>query len=106
MEVTLKGTGYYLGPTMVLCLRQTKPSFHGILNVPDFIANSGGAICASVEYHGGTEAQAMDAIEDRIGANTREVLVRAKRTNSTPRQAAIEMATRESGKGKAIEGTS
>ena len=27
----------------------------GILNVPDFIANAGGVICASVEYHGGTQ---------------------------------------------------
>jgi glutamate dehydrogenase/leucine dehydrogenase len=65
---------------------------HGILNVPDFIANSGGVICASVEYHGGTDAEAMNAIEDRIGANTREVLDRAQLTNSIPRQAAIEMA--------------
>jgi len=64
----------------------------GILNVPDFIANSGGVICASVEYHGGTESQAMTAIEDRIRTNTREVLDRSKRGKCTPRQAALEIA--------------
>ena len=65
---------------------------HGILNVPDFIANSGGVICASVEFHGGSETQAFALIEDRIRANTREVLDRARRMNSTPRHAAVEMA--------------
>ena len=63
-----------------------------ILNIPDFIANSGGVICASVEYHGGTETQAMAAIEDRIRTNTEIVLERAKKLNCAPRQAALEMA--------------
>ena len=31
----------------------------GTLILPDFIANAGGVICASVEYHGGTQAQAL-----------------------------------------------
>ena len=35
----------------------------GVLVVPDFIANAGGLICASVEYHGGKRAQAVAAIE-------------------------------------------
>jgi glutamate dehydrogenase (NAD(P)+) len=65
---------------------------NGILNVPDFIANAGGVICASVEYHGGTESQAMAAIADRIRANTSEVLERARQEKCTPRQAAIAMA--------------
>jgi len=65
---------------------------HGILNVPDFIANSGGVICASVEYHGGTETQAMALIEDRIRANTREVLDRAQQEKCAPRHAAVSMA--------------
>ena len=64
----------------------------GILNVPDFIANAGGVICASVEYHGGTQTQAMAAIEDRIRANTSEVLEMTRRENCTPRQAAVAMA--------------
>jgi glutamate dehydrogenase/leucine dehydrogenase len=65
---------------------------NGILSVPDFIANSGGVICASVEYHGGSEAQAMATIADRIRANTREVLDRVHRVKCTPRSAALEMA--------------
>jgi len=65
---------------------------NGILNVPDFIANAGGVICASVEYHGGTQSQAMAAIEDRIRANTSEVLKRAEEAKCTPRQAAVGIA--------------
>jgi len=65
---------------------------HGILNIPDFIANSGGVICASVEYHGGTETQAMAQIEDRIRSNTREMLDRAKEERCVPRHAAVAMA--------------
>jgi glutamate dehydrogenase/leucine dehydrogenase len=64
----------------------------GILNIPDFIANAGGVICASVEYHGGTQAQAMAAIEDRIRSNTSEVLDRAEAAKCTPRLAAVRMA--------------
>ena len=66
----------------------------GIVNVPDFIANAGGVICASVEYHGGTQIQAMAVIEERIRANTSEVLEIARRDNCTPREAAVAMARR------------
>lgn len=65
----------------------------GILNVPDFIANAGGVICASVEYHGGTQKQAMAAIEEKIRINTEETLFRAKKGGLLPRVAATEMAT-------------
>ena len=65
---------------------------HRILSIPDFIANSGGVICASVEYHGGSEAQAMTMVEDRIRNNTREVLDRMKLTKCAPRPAAADMA--------------
>jgi glutamate dehydrogenase/leucine dehydrogenase len=65
---------------------------NGILNVPDFIANAGGVICASVEYHGGTQSQATAAIEDRIRSNTSEVLDRAQAAKCMPRQAAVQMA--------------
>jgi glutamate dehydrogenase (NAD(P)+) len=66
---------------------------HGILSVPDFIANAGGVICAAIEYHGGTQAQAFAAIEERIRANTRETLERARADGVPPRQAATRMAT-------------
>lgn len=64
----------------------------GTLILPDFIANAGGVICASVEYHGGTQAQALDTIEEKIRRNTEEVLASAKKTNSLPRQAAVVLA--------------
>jgi glutamate dehydrogenase (NAD(P)+) len=67
---------------------------HGIINVPDFIANAGGVICASVEYHGGTQRQAMDVIEDRIRNNTAMVLHQARSRGVLPRQAAIDIARR------------
>jgi glutamate dehydrogenase (NAD(P)+) len=65
----------------------------GTLVIPDFIANAGGVICASVEYHGGTETQAFATIEEKIGANTEEVLADAKKRSTLPRQAAVELAT-------------
>jgi glutamate dehydrogenase/leucine dehydrogenase len=64
----------------------------GILVVPDFIANAGGVICASVEYHGGSEPQALAAIKDKIRRNTIEVLTRARSGPLTPRAAATAMA--------------
>jgi glutamate dehydrogenase/leucine dehydrogenase len=66
----------------------------GVLVLPDFIANAGGVICAAVEYHGGTQSQAFQTIEDKIRGNTEEVLASAKKTRSPPRQAALELAER------------
>jgi glutamate dehydrogenase (NAD(P)+) len=63
-----------------------------VLILPDFIANAGGVICASVEYHGGTQAQALQTIEEKIRANTEEVLANAKKSGTLPRQAAVELA--------------
>ena len=63
-----------------------------VLVIPDFIANAGGVICASVEYHGGTQVQAFQAIEEKIRANTQQVLRRALATGSLPREAAITLA--------------
>jgi glutamate dehydrogenase/leucine dehydrogenase len=65
---------------------------HGILSVPDFIANAGGVICAVVEYHGGSQDQALATIEEKIRANTVEVLARARKDDLLPRQAALQMA--------------
>jgi glutamate dehydrogenase (NAD(P)+) len=64
----------------------------GTLVIPDFIANAGGVICASVEYHGGTQAQALQTIEEKTHANTEEVLANSKRAGLLPRQAAIALA--------------
>lgn len=64
----------------------------GVLVVPDFIANAGGVICASVEYHGGTEREALERIDERIRTNTRAVLVAAQRDGVMPRAAAEALA--------------
>jgi glutamate dehydrogenase (NAD(P)+) len=64
----------------------------GTLVLPDFIANAGGVICASVEYHGGTQAQAFQTIEEKISANSDEVLANAKTNGLLPRQAAVALA--------------
>ena len=66
----------------------------GTLVIPDFIANAGGVICASVEYHGGTEAQALATIEEKIRANTSIVLEESAKTKTLPREAATALAER------------
>jgi len=63
-----------------------------VLILPDFIANAGGVICASVEYHGGSEAQALQTIQEKVFANTEEVLANAKKNGTPPRQAAVALA--------------
>lgn len=65
---------------------------HDVLSVPDFIANAGGVICAAVEYHGGSQAQAFATIEEKIGRNTAEVLAAVRDRGVLPRQAAVDMA--------------
>lgn len=66
----------------------------GVLVLPDFIANAGGVICAATEYHGGTEAAAFAAIDEKIRKNTQDVLDAAKRSNELPRAAAVALAKR------------
>ncbi|NMG73333.1 Glu/Leu/Phe/Val family dehydrogenase [Aromatoleum diolicum] len=65
---------------------------HGVLCVPDFIANAGGVICAAVEYRGGIETAALDTIAEKVRRNTREVLVAATSRRLLPRDAALELA--------------
>lgn len=64
----------------------------GVIVLPDFVVNAGGVICAAVEYHQGTESQAMQTIEDRIDLNVREVLGRSAREGRTPRAVALAIA--------------
>jgi glutamate dehydrogenase (NAD(P)+) len=64
----------------------------GILSIPDFIANAGGVIAASVEYHCGTEKAAFDTIADKVAANTLAVLQLMKTKPMLPREAAVELA--------------
>jgi len=64
----------------------------GILSVPDFVANAGGVICASVEFKGGTQKQAFETIEEKINENTREVLQLAEAHSQIPAEAALTLA--------------
>lgn len=66
----------------------------GVLSVPDFIANAGGVICAAVEYAGGSRAMAFQTIEEKIRANTEEVLRAAKEAAAPPRDCAEALARR------------
>lgn len=65
----------------------------GVLNVPDFIANAGGVICAAMEYHGASETGVMQSIEEKVRQNTAEVIKRAREKHCLPREAALEIAT-------------
>jgi glutamate dehydrogenase (NAD(P)+) len=67
---------------------------HGILSIPDFIANAGGVICAAVEYRDGTQSQAFATIAEKIRANTAEMLSHMKQQQVLPREAAVQMARR------------
>jgi glutamate dehydrogenase (NAD(P)+) len=65
---------------------------HGILNIPDFISNAGGVICAAVEYANGNATRAFQVIEEKIRTNTLEVLEQSRLQGTLPRQAAHAMA--------------
>ncbi|NIP38592.1 MAG: Glu/Leu/Phe/Val dehydrogenase [Candidatus Dadabacteria bacterium] len=66
----------------------------GIINIPDFIANAGGVICAAMEYQGATESSVFESIKDKIRRNTKQVLEDSANKNILPRQAAVELATK------------
>ena len=66
----------------------------GVVVVPDFIANAGGVICAAVEFQGETQSMAFQVIEEKIRANTRQVLEEAAAGNIMPRQAAVALSVR------------
>ena len=64
----------------------------GVVVVPDFIANAGGVICASIEYRGGTQSAAFEYIDEKIRSNTHAVLEESRKTGVTPRAAAEALA--------------
>lgn len=86
-RLILQGANIPISPEAEVRVHQ-----RGILNLPDFIVNAGGVICAAIEYHGGTEASAFQAIEERIRRNTRAVLESMRERNISPRQAALDLA--------------
>lgn len=76
------------------CTLDAEQALHerGVLVVPDFIANAGGVICASIEYRGGTQRAALEYIDERIRQNTRAVLQDSRRDKIPPRAAAAKLA--------------
>jgi glutamate dehydrogenase (NAD(P)+) len=78
------------------CTPEAEQALHerGVLVVPDFIANAGGVICASVEYRGGTQRAAFEYIDERVRANTRAVLQESQHDKIFPRAAALKLAER------------
>ncbi len=64
----------------------------GVLNIPDFIANAGGVICAAMEYRGSSQTQVFAMIEEKIRANTRAILEASVAANVPPREAALQLA--------------
>ncbi|WP_029132248.1 Glu/Leu/Phe/Val family dehydrogenase [Sedimenticola selenatireducens] len=74
--------------------REAEQRLHqrGVLVIPDFIANAGGVICGAMEYRHMSQGAAFQAIAEKVGNNTREVLERAGSQQVPPRQAAETMA--------------
>jgi len=58
---------------------------HGILVVPDFVANAGGVISSWAEYVGKDKDFMFKTVQERIVKNTEEVLLRSKKENKAPR---------------------
>jgi len=78
------------------CTLEAEEALHdrGVLVIPDFIANAGGVICASMEYRGSTQRAAFEYIDERIRANTRTVLEESRQNKNLPRTAAVALAER------------
>ncbi len=66
----------------------------GVLNLPDFIANAGGVICAAAEYRGATQTAALAEIDEKIRRNTMDILKASTDSRETPRRAANALAER------------
>lgn len=64
----------------------------GILIVPDIIANAGGVISSYAEYIGKNPHFMFKIVEKKIRKNTKLVLNLAKKNNTEPRNAAMEIA--------------
>ncbi|MBI2545504.1 MAG: Glu/Leu/Phe/Val dehydrogenase [Candidatus Aenigmarchaeota archaeon] len=65
---------------------------HGILVVPDFVANAGGVISSYCEYMGYTPKKMFKIVQDKITKNTKLVLDRAMEEGIKPRDAALKIA--------------
>jgi len=67
---------------------------HGIVTVPDFVANAGGVISSYVEHIGGTPEDMFKLVEEKITENTNHVMEEYKKHGITTRDAAMKIAQR------------
>jgi glutamate dehydrogenase (NAD(P)+) len=65
----------------------------GIISIPDFIANAGGVICASLEYQQAPESTVLSVITEKIQSNVENILYTMQKEQVLPREAAIQLAT-------------
>jgi glutamate dehydrogenase (NAD(P)+) len=65
---------------------------HGVLCLPDFIANAGGVICAAMECRGASQSAVFDTIAEKIRKNGSDVLEAMTTKGILPRDAALELA--------------
>lgn len=66
----------------------------GVLSVPDFVANCGGALGATMEYAAVSPARIAVLIEERLGARIDWILQTAAEQNVLPRDIAVPLALR------------
>jgi glutamate dehydrogenase (NAD(P)+) len=71
---------------------ETEKKVHekGILNIPDFVANAGGVISSYVEFTNGSVEEMWKMVEEKVVANTKEML--SKLDGKVPRVVAMEIA--------------
>lgn len=66
----------------------------GVISVPDFIANAGGAIASWVDMLGGDLPRAFRMMDALIGRLTLEVIEESRQRNLSPHRVAVERARR------------
>ncbi len=65
----------------------------GILSVPDFVSNAGGAVLGVVDVLGGTADDVFRILRDFLGPLATQILTEAKQQNIAPRKLAVKKAT-------------
>jgi len=64
----------------------------GILIVPDFVANAGGVISSYAEYRGYNPKQMFELVGRKITKTAKDVLTKAVKAGTNPREVAMEIA--------------
>jgi len=64
----------------------------GVLSIPDFVANAGGIIAATMDRMSATEEKAFEAVESNISSVTRKIISQAMEEKTYPLAVAVRMA--------------